>query len=66
MHLRLESEFRQVWESSLKLHSVKMNISAMWTEQIPEEPYQVKLFTLDGDLEIEKSFIYEIDENVVS
>ena len=31
----------------------------------PEEPYQVKLFTLDGDLEIEKSFIYEIDENVV-
>lgn len=65
MHLRLESEFRQVWESSLKLHSVKMNISAMWTEQIPEEPYQVKLFTLDGDLEIEKSFIYEIDENVV-
>ena len=32
----------------------------------PEELYQVKLFTVDGDLEIEKSFIYEIDENVVS
>ena len=32
----------------------------------PEELYQVKLFTLDGDLEIAKSFIYEMDENVVS
>ncbi len=31
----------------------------------PEEFYQVKLFTLDGDLEIAKSFIYEMDENVV-
>lgn len=32
----------------------------------PEELYQVKLFTLDGDLEIAKSFIYEMNENVVS
>ena len=31
----------------------------------PEELYQVKLFTLDGDLEIAKSYIYEMDENVV-
>ena len=32
----------------------------------PEESYQIKLFTMDGDLEIEKSLIYEIDENVIS
>lgn len=27
--------------------------------------FPVKLFTLDGDLEIVKSLIYEMDENVV-
>ena len=27
--------------------------------------FPVKLFTLDGDLEITKSLIYEMDENVV-
>ena len=32
----------------------------------PEDLYKVKLFAIGGDLEIEKSMIYEIEENVVS
>lgn len=32
----------------------------------PEDLYKVKLFATGGDLEIEKSIVYEIEENVVS
>ena len=32
----------------------------------PEEPYQLKLFTEGGDLEIERSAIYELTGDVIS